>query len=440
MNVEKLAGSKVKFEVIIPVDTFKKALDVAFEKKVKEVEVKGFRKGTCPRNVFEAKFGVESLYDEALNEAINETYYEAVVENKIDVCGYPKIDLDVNKVNQTEPIHYFVTVSVYPVVELGEYKGLEIEKDKVTVSVKEVNTEIDKTLENESMLVKKEGENVVIENGDTVVFDFEGLKDGVAFPGGTAKDYSLVIGSGQFIPGFEDQMVGMAEGEHKDLNVTFPEDYQEESLKGQPVVFKVDVKEIKTKNVPALDDDFVKELKLEGVETVDDYKKHVKAEIKDRKDKAAHDKALNELYKKVIENAKFELAEDLIQEEADYNYKGAENQAKQYGLDLATLLMYTGQGSVEDFKKNCFEQAKQSLSLKFVLKAIAEKEAFAVSDDEKAQKYQEIADQYKMSIDDVKAQLPESAVVEEITSKMAYEFVEKEAKFVQPKKASTKEE
>jgi len=440
MNIEKIAGSKVKFEVIIPVETFKKAVDAAFEKKVKEVEVPGFRKGACPRSVFEARFGVEALYNDALNEAISETYYNAITENNIDACAYPKIDLDENKINQTDPIHYTVEVAVYPVVELGEYKGLEIEKEKVSVTAKEVNDQIEATLNRNAMLVKKAGEDVKIEKGDTVVFDYEGLKDGVAFDGGTAKDYSLEIGSGQFIPGFEDQMVGLKEGEQKDLNLTFPEEYHAKELAGAPVVFKVNIKEIKSKEVPALDDEFVKDQKIEGVETVDAYKKHIKEEITERKETQALNKAKNDLYQKVIENAKFELADELVEGEAQYSVEQAEAQAKQYGLPLETLLQYTGQGTLEQFKENAKAQARNSLALRFVLKEIAKAEKFEAQEEEIEKKFNEIAEQYKLSVEQVKAQVAKSAIVEEIVSERAYKFLEEACKFVAPTAKSKKSE
>ncbi|MBR4236812.1 trigger factor [bacterium] len=430
MEIEKLAGSKVKFKVVIPVDTFKKALDDAFEKKNQEVEIKGFRKGQAPRKVYEAVYGVESLYNDAINYAISETYYEAVSENKIDVCGYPKIDLDESTISQTSPIEYTVTVSVNPTVELGEYKNLEIKKDKVSVIAKEVEEEIKKTLDRNAMLVKKEGEDAVIALGDTAVFDFEGFKDGVAFDGGSAKDYSLEIGSHSFIPGFEEQMVGMKAGEEKDLNVKFPDDYQAENLKGADAVFHVNVKEIKYKDTPSLDEDFIKEQKIEGVTTPEEYKKHVKKTILDRKESQALEKAKNDLYMTVVKNAKFELPEDLVEEEANYSLDKAEQQAKQYGMNLETLLKYTGGQTVEEYKATLKTQATNTLSLRFVLKEIAKAEGFTATEEELEAKYKEIADQYRLSVDQVKDQVNKSAVEEEIVTERAYKLIEDTAKFV----------
>ena len=436
MTIEKLAGSKVKFDVVIPVETFKRALDDSFEKNNKEVTIKGFRKGQAPRSVYEAVYGVQSLYNDALNYAISETYYEAVTENNLEVCGYPKIDLDETKINESEPINYTVTVSVNPTVELGEYKNLTITKDKVQVLAKEVEEEIKRTLDRNSMLVKKEDENAVINEGDTAVFDFTGYKDGVEFDGGKATDYSLEIGSHQFIPGFEEQMVGMKANEEKDINVTFPEDYHQENLKGQPVVFHVKVKEIKYKDVPKLDEDFVKEQKIDGVATPEEYKAHVKKTITERKENAASEKAKNDLYMQVVKNAKFELPEDLVEEEASYSLEKAEQQAKQYGMDLETLLKYTGGQTVDEYKATLKTQATNTLSLRFVLKEIAKAEGFTATDEELEAKYKEIAEMYKLSDTQVKDQVSKSAATEEIVTERAYKLIEETANFVTESKKS----
>ena len=435
MNIEKLAGSKVKFEVTIPVETFKKAVDNAFLKKNKEVDIPGFRKGQAPRSVYEARFGVESLYDEALNEAISETYYEVVDENKINVCGYPKIDLDEKKINQTDPIHYTVTVSVYPEVELGEYKNLGIKKEDSKVTDEEVDAEIKSALERDAMLVNKENET--IEEGDTAKFDFEGKVDGVAFPGGTAKDYSLVIGSHQFIPGFEEQMLGMKVNETKDLSVKFPEDYHEESLRGKDAIFTVTIHEVQYKELPELNEEWVKEQKHKvddkevPYESVEEYKADTLKKLSERKEENAKNKAQNELFEKVIANAKFELPEDLVEDEVNQALEDATNQARQYGLELNMLLNYMGYRSLDDFKAYSREQSVKRLSLRFVLKAIAEKENFEVTEEELEKEYSELAEHYKMTVEDVKNAVRADAILEEVKSQKAYKFVEEKNPFTE---------
>ncbi|MDT8337513.1 MAG: trigger factor, partial [Candidatus Izemoplasmatales bacterium] len=271
MIIDKLSGSRVHFEVNVTKEQFEHGLDHAFEVENEKVTIKGFRKGKAPRNVYESKYGVESLYEEAIQHILQETYYNTVMENEIDVVAQPKIDLDVTKIKRGEDFSYKVTVAVKPEIKLGEYKNLKVELLPVEPSDTEVEAEIGRKLEqNAEMVVKETG---AIENGDTVVFDFSGSVDGEKFEGGTAENYELVIGSGSFIPGFEEQMLGMTSEEEKDVVVIFPEDYQEKSLAGKEAVFAVKIHEIKQRIVPTLNEEFVKELNLNGVETVEDYKK-----------------------------------------------------------------------------------------------------------------------------------------------------------------------
>ncbi|MDD4070739.1 MAG: trigger factor, partial [Candidatus Izemoplasmatales bacterium] len=262
MIIDKLSGSRVHFEVNVTKEQFEHGLDHAFAIENEKVTIKGFRKGKAPRNVFEAKYGVEALYEEAIQHVLQETYYNTVMENNIDVVAQPKIDLDVTKIKRGEDFSYRVTVAVKPEIKLGEYKNIKVELLPTDVSDAEVEAEINRKLEqNAEMVVKEEG---VIEKNDTAVFDFSGSVDGEKFEGGTAENHELVIGSGNFIPGFEDQMLGMASEEEKDVVVTFPEDYQEKSLAGKEAVFAVKVHEIKQRVVPTLDEEFVKEQNMEG--------------------------------------------------------------------------------------------------------------------------------------------------------------------------------
>lgn len=430
MQITKLPGSKVKFEVIIPVETFQESIEEAFKKKNQEVEIKGFRKGQAPKEVYIANYGIESLYEEALQLSINYTYFNAVTENKIDACAYPQIDLDQEKFNPNEPIHYEVTVSVYPEVELGQYTGLEIKKEKVSVSAKEVNEKVNADLEKEAMMVVKEGEDAVIVKGDTAVFDFEGFKDGVAFEGGSSKDFSLEIGSGRFIPGFEDQMIGMKAGEKKDLNVKFPDDYQAEDLKGAEVVFKVEVKSIKQKSLPELNDEFVAGLKIEGVSTVDEYKKNIKKEIKEHKEHHANEHAEADLLNQIVQASKLELAEDFIDEQVEREMEYHKREAKQYNIPFENFIQYYGYENVDAYKAQIRVGCETSMAQNFVLKAIAEKEGMVPSKEEIDQRVQEIAKQYHVSIEQVKQSIPESSVIDDINAKKAIEFIHKNNKFV----------
>ena len=423
MMIDKLSGSRVHFEITVPKETFEEGLDKAFEKKNKEVEIKGFRKGKAPRKAYEAKFGVESLYEEALNHVLQETYYEAVTENEIDVVAQPKIDLDVNQIERGKDFTYGVTVAVRPDVKLGEYKGLEVEKDAEEVTDEELDERLNRELEQQAELVLKEDGEV--EDGDTAIFDFEGTVDGEAFEGGSAENYELVIGSGRFIPGFEDQMIGMKPEEEKDIEVTFPEDYQQESLAGKYAVFHVKLHEIKQRQVPELNDEFVKDLDIDEVSTVDEYKEHLKNEMLAQKKKANEEKVMQTVIKQAADNADFDIPEEMVKQEADRMYKNAERQVKQYGMDFDTYLQYLNKNK-DAYKEELNKQAKETLRQRLTIEAIGKKEELEVTDEEVKDKYEEIAEQYKaqdVSLDQVKQSIPESAVKDEVRYKKAIDLL-----------------
>lgn len=428
MMIDKLTGSRVHFEVTVPKETFEEGLDKAFEKKNQEVEIKGFRKGKAPRKAYEAKFGVESLYEEALNHVLQETYYDAVTENDIDVVAQPKIDLDVNEIERGKDFSYGVTVAVRPDVKLGEYMNLEVEKEPGDVTDEDLEERINRELEQQAELVlKEEGE---VEEGDTAVFDFEGSVDGEPFEGGSAENYQLEIGSGRFIPGFEEQMTGMKPEEEKDITVTFPEDYQQESLAGKEAVFHVKLHEIKQRHVPELTDEFVKDLEIDDVSTVEEYKEHLKSEMLEQKKKANEEKVMQSVIKKAADNAEFEIPEEMVKQEADKMYKNAEQQVKQYGMDFDTYLQYLGKDK-DKYKEELNKQAKETLRQRLTIEAIGKEEEIEVTEEEVKDKYEEIADQYKaqnVTLEQVKQSIPETAVKDEVRYKKAIDFLVENAK------------
>ncbi|MFA7560988.1 MAG: trigger factor [Candidatus Izemoplasmatales bacterium] len=414
MIIDKLSGSRVHFEVNVTKDQFEHGLDHAFEVENAKVEIKGFRKGKAPRSAYEAKFGVESLYEEAIQHVLQETYYNTVMENEIDVVAQPKIDLDVANIKRGEDFSYKVTVAVKPEIKLGEYKNLKVDLLPVEPSDAEVNSEIDRKLEqNAEMVIKESGK---LENGDTAVFDFSGSVDGEKFAGGTAENYELVIGSGNFIPGFEEQMVGMAAEEEKDVVVTFPEDYQEKSLAGKEAVFAVKLHEIKQRVVPTLDEEFVKELNLDGVETVEAYKKHVSEELKTAKEEQNKQHLRQSVVAQAVKNAEFDLPEEMVKDEVSKMDENTRNQIKQYGLDFTMYLQYMGK-TEEQYQEELKSQAEKGLSEQFVVNEIAKVENLSATDEEIKAKYDEIVEQYKsqnVTLEQAKQAIPESAVISEI--------------------------
>ncbi len=280
MKVEKLTTNRVKFTFEVTPHEFDHGLDHAFEHVQKDVEIKGFRKGHVPRNIYETKFGVESLYEDALNHVLHHKYHEAQNHPDYEIVGQPEVDVDFTKIKRGEVFEVSLIAPVKPEVTLGAYKGLEVKAIKTNVTASEVNAEIKNLLTANSELTPKDGP---IELGDTAIFDFEGFLDGVPFEGGKAENHSLEIGSNQFIPGFEEQMVGLKSGDEKDLNVTFPEQYQAANLAGKPVVFKIKLHEVKAKAAVELNDEFVKSLNKENVTTVEELKASTKKELEDKK-------------------------------------------------------------------------------------------------------------------------------------------------------------
>ncbi len=431
MIIDKLSGSRVHFEVTVTKEQFEHGLDHAFQIENEKVEIKGFRKGKAPRTAYEAKYGVESLYEEAIQHVLQETYYEAVVENNIEVVAQPKIDLDVAKVKRGEDFTYGVTVAVKPEVKLGQYEGLEVTILPVEASDTEINADIQKRLEQHAeMIVKEEG---TLENGDTAVFDFSGSIDGEKFEGGSAENHELVIGSGQFIPGFEEQMVGMQSEESRDVKVTFPEDYHEKTLAGKEALFACTLHEIKQRVVPELNEDFVKEINMENVNTIEEFRNFVKKELEDEKEAQNKNQIRSTVINKAVENAEFELPEEMVKEEISRLKENTVNQVKQYGLDLNTYLQYMGK-TEEDFEKDLETQATRTLSEQLVIEAIAKALELKGTKEEIEAKYQEIVEQYKahnVTLEQAKASIPESTIESEIVYVKAIDTLVEKAKINQ---------
>lgn len=433
LKIEKLDGSRVKFDVNVSADKFEEGLDHAFKIENEKVEIKGFRKGKAPRKVFENKYGVESLYNEAIQYVLQDTYYNAVVDNKIDVVAQPKIDLDPNMITRGEDFTYGVTVAVKPEVKLGDYKNIQVEVEPIEVTDEELEAEINKNLEKNAEMVVKE--DASLEKGNTAVFDFSGSVDGEKFEGGTAENYELEIGSGQFIPGFEDQMIGMKAEEEKDVVVTFPEDYQQDTLAGKEAVFAVKLHEIKERQVPTFSDEFVKDLDIENVETMDAYKAHLKEQLMSQKEQQKNNTVKQVVIEKATENAEFSVPEEMINDETNRMMKQQESQIKQYGLDFKTYLQYMGK-SEEDFKADLAVQAKTNVEQQLILSEIGLAEDIQATDEEVAEKYDALLEQYKsqnVSMEQIKQAIPESAVKSEIVFGKTIDMLVETAQVVEKK-------
>jgi trigger factor len=423
MIIDKLNGSKVRFEVVVTKEEFEHALDHAFEEVNKTVEIKGFRKGHAPRNIYEAKYGVESLYEEAVNHALQDTYYDTIMENHIEVVAQPKINFDIKNIKRGTDFTYEVIVAVKPTITLGEYKGLLVKKASDEATVAEITAEIGRELGKNAEMVLKE--NGTLETKDTAVFDFSGSVDGVKFDGGTSENYELVIGSNQFIPGFEEQMIGLKAGDEKNVVVTFPADYHEAKLAGKEAVFAVKLHEIKQRVVPTLSEDFVKDLNLDGIATVVEYQAHVKADL----EAAKREKNINQVTNQAVElataNATFEVPAEMVREEAERMHENSTRQIKQYGLDFDTYLQYMGK-TKEEYDKEIDIEALRTIRSQLVVEAIAKKENVQATDAEIEAKYAEIVEQYKsqkVTLEQAKAAIPSTAVAEEVVFRKAIDFI-----------------
>ncbi|MGI6710970.1 MAG: trigger factor [Bacilli bacterium] len=422
-NLEKVSGCKVKLTIAVTKEDFEKALDPAFEKVSKDVSVKGFRKGKVPKDVYLKMFGESALYQEAINITIQEAYFKAVEENNILVVSDPVIDLVTPLENNS--FTFSAEVEVYPEVVLGQYKELEVERLSTLVTEEEIENEIKKVLGSNAVL--KLAENSPIEKGDTAVFDFEGFVDGVAFEGGQANNYSLEIGSGQFIPGFEDQMIGMKANEEKDVNVVFPENYQAENLKGKAATFKVKVHEVKKKEYPELNDEFVKTLEIDNVNTVEEYKESIKKELKAEKEKNAENDLVNKLMAKACENAKVDIPNAFIEQEKDTMFAELEAQAKQYGLTAEKMLQFY-QMTIDQYKEKITEGAKKSILEKIVLQAIVDEEKLDVSKEELEKEYSSLSEHYKKDVKTLKQEIKENNVKHYIKMRKAINLIKDSAK------------
>lgn len=396
---EKLEGNKGQLTFEVDAETFDKALDQAFKKVVKNVSVPGFRKGRVPRPIFEQRFGVEVLYQDALDIVLPDAYAKAVEESGIEPVAQPEIDIE--QIEKGKDLVFTATVVVKPEVKLGQYKGLEVTKVDTEVTEEEVNAEIETLQKRYAELVVKEDEPA--EKGDTVVIDFEGFIDGEAFGGGKAENYSLELGSNSFIPGFEDQLVGVKAGDEKEVNVTFPEDYHEEKLAGKDAVFKVKVHEVKTLELPELDDDFAIDVDDE-VETFAELKEKIKKRLEENKEHMARHRIENEVIELAAKNAEIDVPEEMIDSEIERMINELDQQFRAQGLNLDLYQQMTG-NKLDDLKESMREDAEKRVRANLTIEAIAEAEKIEVTDEEVNEELEKMANMYNLSVDKIKEML-----------------------------------
>lgn len=383
-------------EITIKIDgkEWEDALDKAFVEANKKAKIDGFRPGKAPKDIFLKKYGKESLYFDAADKVIGTAYDKMLKDNKdLELVAQPEVNL---KSIDEKGVEFIFTLTTKPEVKLGKYKNLNVKKDKVSVTKKEVKEAIDQMRNRYAENVSKEGK---VENGDIAIIDFEGFKDGVAFDGGKGENYSLTIGSNTFIPGFEEQIIGMGIGEEKDLDITFPEDYHSEELKGQPVVFKVKVNDIKTIVIPDLDKDFFEDLGMEGVDSKESLEKEVEATIKARKDMEADNKYMDELLAAAAKETKIDVPEAMIAEEQHRMIHQYEDNLKMQGLTLEQFYQFTNSDE-QALKDQMREEATNRVVYRLMLEEIAKVEKIEIDDKQADEEATKLAEKYQMKKDE----------------------------------------
>lgn len=404
---EKQEGNIGVLTITVPEEEVKAGLDKAFKKVVKQVNVPGFRKGKMPRPLFEQRFGVEALYQDALDFILPDAYANAVEETGIKPVDRPEIDIE--QMEKGKALIFTAKVVVEPEVALGDYKGLEVEAQDTELKEEELQAAIDADLARKAELVIKEDGEVV--EGDVVNLDFDGYVNDEQFEGGKAEGYDLEIGSGQFIPGFEDQLVGTKVGEEKDVNVKFPEEYHAEELAGKDAVFKVKINEIKTKEVPELNDELVKELD-ESVSTVDEYKEKYRKDLAEQKKLQAENEMKETLINLATENATVEIPEAMINTELDRMMQEFEQRIAQQGLNLELYYQFSGQ-SEEQLKASMKEDAEKRVKTNLTLAAIATAENIEISDADVEAELTKMSEQFGLSVDDIRQALGNAEVLKD---------------------------
>ncbi len=425
LQVEKLEHNMAKLTIEVSAEDVEKALQAAYIKERKKISMPGFRKGKVPRQMIEKMYGPEVFYDDAANHMVSEAYGKAYDESGLDIVSQPTIDIV--QLEKGKPFIFTAEVAVKPEVSLGEYKGLKVDKVSTRVTQKEVDEEIEKERERNARTV--EVTDRAVQDKDQVLLDFEGFVDGEAFEGGKGEKYPLTIGSGAFIPGFEEQLVGAEIGKEMEVNVTFPEDYQAKELAGKAAVFKCTVQEIKVKELPELDDEFASD--VSECETLDAYKAEVKKKIKERKEREGKEKKENQAVEGAIANAQMDIPEPMIELQAKQMADDFARRIMQQGLTVEQYFQFTGM-TEEKMMEELRPQAEKQIKTRLVLEAVVAAENIEVSEERLEEELKKMADAYQMEVDKLKEfmgenekkQMKEDIAVQEAVTLLAEAAVE----------------
>lgn len=425
LQVEKLEHNMAKLTVEVAAEDVEKALQAAYLKQRKQINIPGFRKGKVPRQMIEKMYGPEVFYDEAANNMIPDAYAKAYDESELDIVSQPKIE--VVQMEKGKPFIFTAEVATKPEVTLGDYKGLKVDKVSTRVTQKEVDEEIEKERERNARTI--EVTDRAVQDKDEVTLDFEGFVDGVAFEGGKGEDYPLTIGSGSFIPGFEEQLIGAEIDKEVEVNVTFPKEYHSEELAGKDATFKCTVHTIKAKELPELDDEFASE--VSECETMDAYRAEVKKNIKERKERTGKEKKENQAVDQAIENAQMDIPEAMIEFQVRQMADDFARRIQQQGLTVEQYFQFTGM-TAEKMMEEMRPQAEKSIKTRLVLEAIVKDENIEVSDERVEEELTKMAEAYQMEVEKLKEfmgenekkQIKEDLAVQEAITLLVNESVE----------------
>ncbi|ETP73931.1 trigger factor [Lachnospiraceae bacterium JC7] len=435
VKVENLENNMAKLTVEVDNAEFLKAIDTAYNKNKGRFNLQGFRKGKAPKAMIEKMYGPQVFFEDALNEILDKTYPAAAKESGLEIVSRPEIGVE--QIGTDKNLIYTATVAVKPEVTLGEYKGVTVEKADTTVSAKEVNEKLKQELEKNARVIDVDR---AIKKNDIATIDFVGSVDGKEFEGGKGEDYPLTIGSGTFIPGFEDQLIGHKAGETVDVNVTFPEEYGAKDLAGKAALFKTTIKAVKEKQVPAADDEFASE--VSEFDTLDEYKKDLKKSLKELKEKSATTANENSVIAKVVENATVEIPQPMIDAQLDNMVYDYQMRLQQQGIPMDQYLKITGQ-TVEQVREQMKPSAERNIKTSLVIEAVMKAENITVSDERVDEEFKKIAEQYKMEVADLMKNVTDSqkeSMKKDLAFQETVDFLVSEANLVKPEKKSKKAE
>ena len=401
LQVEKLEKNMAKLTIEASAEDFEKAIQKVYLKARGKINIPGFRKGKAPRKLIEKMYGTGVFYEDAANDLIPTAYAEALKDCDLEIVSRPEIN--VTQIESGKPFIFTAEVAVKPEVTLGEYKGVEVEKSDVEVTDEDINKEVDKERENNSRTI--DVDDRAVESGDIIKLDFDGSVDGVPFAGGKAENYTLTIGSGSFIPGFEDQLIGTKIGEDKDVTVTFPEDYHEKSLAGKEAVFKCKVNAISVKELPEADDEFASE--VSEFETLAEYKEDIKKKLTEKKEKAARAKKEAQAIEKAVENATMEIPDAMIDTQVQSMMEDFARRMQSQGLSLEQYFQFTGM-DVKKMHDQMKPEALKRIQNSLVLEAVAKAENIEISDEKVDEEIAKMAEAYKMEVEKLKDLIGES--------------------------------